>query len=68
MLRERTRARLATDLDGLLDVLLDRAHRDDVTALRLVRGSILDIEAHQFVDDDGTPMSFADLARKARAG
>ena len=60
--------RLATDLDGLLDVLLDRARRGDVTALRLALGSILDIKAHQFVDDDGTPMSFADLARKARAG
>jgi len=58
--------RLATDLDGLLDVLLDRARRGDVTALRLALGSILDIKAHQFVDDDGTPMSFADLARKAR--
>jgi hypothetical protein len=65
-LRERARKRLATDLDGLLDVLLDRARRGDVTALRLALGSILDIKAHQFVDDDGTPMSFADLARKAR--
>jgi hypothetical protein len=37
-----------------------------VTALRLALGSILDIKAHQFVDDDGVPMSFADLARKAR--
>jgi hypothetical protein len=60
--------RLATDRDGLLDVLLDRACRGDVTALRLAQGSILDIKAHQFVDDDGTPMSFADLARKARDG
>jgi hypothetical protein len=65
-LRERARERLATDLDVLLDVLLDRAHRGDVTALRLALGSILDIEAHQFVDDDGVPMTFANLARKAR--
>ena len=62
------RARLATDLDGLPDVLPDPAHRGDVTALRLALGSILDIKAHQFVDDDGVPMSFADLARKARDG
>ncbi len=51
----------------MLDVLLDRARRGDVTALRLALGSILDIKAHQFVDDDGVPMSFADLARRARA-
>jgi len=51
---------------GWLDVLMDRARRGDVTALRLALGSILDIKAHQFVDDDGVPMSFADLARKAR--
>jgi len=65
-LRERARERLATDLDGLLDVRMDRARRGDVTALRLALGSILDIKAHQFVDGDGVPMSFADLTRKAR--
>jgi hypothetical protein len=51
---------------GLLDVLLDRAHLGDATALALALGSILDIKAHQFVDDDGLSMSFAELARKAR--
>jgi hypothetical protein len=65
-LRERARDRLTTDLDELLDVLFDRARRGDVTALRLALGSILDIKAHQFIDDDGASMSFADLARKAR--
>jgi hypothetical protein len=66
-LRERARERLATDLDKLLDVLIECALRGDVTALRLALGPILDIKAHQFLDDDATPKSFADLARRARA-
>jgi hypothetical protein len=50
----------------LLDVLLECARGGNVAALRLALGSILDIKAHQFVDDDGAPVTSADLARKAR--
>ena len=66
-LRERARERLATDLDELLDVLIECARGGDVAALRLALGPILDIRAHQLLDGEATPMSFADLARRARA-
>jgi hypothetical protein len=39
----------------------------DAAPLRLALGPILDIEAHQLLDDDNTPNSFADLARRTRA-
>jgi hypothetical protein len=67
-LRRRALERLATDFDGLLDVLLECARGGDVAALRLALGSILDIKTHQLLDGEGTPMSFAELARKARDG
>jgi hypothetical protein len=47
-------------------VLLECARGGDVAALRLALGSILDIKAHQLLDGEGTPVSFAELARKAR--
>ena len=65
-LRGRALERLTTDLDELLDVLLECARRGDVAALRLALGPILDIKAHQLLDGEGTPVSFADLARRAR--
>jgi hypothetical protein len=67
-LRGRALERLATDFDDLLDVLLECARGGDVAALRLALGSILDIKAHQLLDSEYTPVSFADLARKARDG
>jgi hypothetical protein len=53
-------------LDDLLDVLIECARGGDVAAPRLALGSILDIEAHQLLDGEGAPLSFADLARRAR--
>jgi hypothetical protein len=64
--RKRASERLTIDLDPWLGGLMDRARRGDVAAPRLVLGSILDVEGHQFFDDAGAPMSFANLARKAR--
>lgn len=65
-LRERTRLKIEDRLDHLVDKMIELAEGGDVAALRLALGTILNVQQHQFLDQDEQPMSFADLAKAAR--
>jgi hypothetical protein len=65
-LRQKYRDRLAQDVEGLQDVLIEVAKSGDVQALRLALGPILNTRAIELSGADGTPINFVDLARKAQ--
>ena len=65
-MREMYRDRLEPDVPKLQEVLVRVAMTGDVQALRLALGPIVDVHRLELTGEDGAPIDFTALARKAR--
>jgi hypothetical protein len=65
-LRAGARDQIAVDAEELLAKLIELAKEGNVQALRIVLGPILNVQRIEATGEDGAPISFVDLARRAR--